>query len=158
MASRSFKRLERDRPEATGRTPHRAEPEATTFVPSASSCHAGTRPSAGKKWGVGAPLEMRAGLAQSMGHEGVHNPRRGTRRHKTVTFQTSLYVVLRMGGKASGFASFHMPSQRAPRWPKHCLGETYAESLLFSPSFHQGCLIDPSLLTLSLVGTARSSD
>jgi hypothetical protein len=74
--------------------------------------------------------------------------------HKTFTFQEAGCMVQGKGRKAKRFAhakGVHRPGQGRP---KLCLGETYADHF-FSP---QGCIVHPSLLPISRVGSAHPSN
>ncbi len=74
--------------------------------------------------------------------------------HKYFTSTNAGEVVQQKGRKVRRSAPGHRITQRAQRWPKLCLGETYA-GLYFS---RQGCTVGLSLILIPLVASGQSSD
>jgi hypothetical protein len=74
--------------------------------------------------------------------------------HKYLTFANTGVVVQRSGRKDGRPAPENRIPQRAQRWPKLCLGETYAGHFLSS----LGCIAAPSLLPVLPVAKRPSMD
>jgi hypothetical protein len=86
--------------------------------------------------------------------EEVHAFARRQYCHKYLTSKNTGLVVHEKGRKARLSAPHHRITQRAKRWPKLCLGETYA-GLFFS---RQGCSLGLFLILIRLVASGQSSD